>query len=135
MKNYTVLFAEDVPHYGTAEIQAVSDEAALEAAKAYDTSEVTLEAVWENSVSKRIVFIEDPDGNTIHHDVPLDEYDLRYGGQKDRLLCDAAPLMFQTLELCEDVLSDLARLDDGTPSVSALNMARQALAKAKGGAK
>ena len=28
MRTYTVLFAEDVPHYGTAEIHAASDEAA-----------------------------------------------------------------------------------------------------------
>lgn len=60
MKTYTVLFAEDVPHYGTVEIQAESDDAALEAAKAYDISEVTLDPEWENSVSKRIVFIDDP---------------------------------------------------------------------------
>jgi hypothetical protein len=36
MKTYTVLFAEDVPHYGAAEIEAEDDAAALEAAKAYD---------------------------------------------------------------------------------------------------
>jgi hypothetical protein len=34
------------------------------------------------------------------------------------------------LELCVDCLSELSRLDDGTPSVSALQMARDALAKA-----
>jgi hypothetical protein len=135
MKTYTVLFAEDVPHYGTAQIEAESDEAALEAAKVYDISDVTLDTEWENSVCKRIVFIEDPDGNTVFYDVPLDNYDLRYGGQKERLLCDSATLMFEALELCENALADLARLDDGTPSVSALNAARQALAKANGGAK
>jgi hypothetical protein len=48
-----------------------------------------------------------------------------------RLFC-AAPQLRDTLELCEDVLSDLARLDDGTPSISALNLARAALAKARG---
>ncbi len=46
----------------------------------------------------------------------------------------AAADMRDALELCEDVLSELARLDDGTPSVSALHAARAALAKAKGGA-
>jgi hypothetical protein len=46
----------------------------------------------------------------------------------------AAPQLHEALELCEDVLSDLARLDDGTPSISALNLARAALTKAKGGA-
>ena len=41
--------------------------------------------------------------------------------------------MLEALELCEDVLADLARLDDGTPSVSALNMVRAILAKSKAG--
>lgn len=48
-------------------------------------------------------------------------------------LISAAPEMFEALELCEDVLSELARLDDGTPSISALHMARDALSKASGG--
>ena len=45
-------------------------------------------------------------------------------------LC-AATEMLDALELCEDALADLARLDDGTPSVSALHAARAAIAKAK----
>jgi hypothetical protein len=133
MKTYSILFAEDVPHYGFADIEAKDDTAALAAAKAYDLSEVTNDPEWENSVCKRIVHIEDPEGNTVHYDVPLDGYFLRCGSDKDRLLCDAAPDMLEALELCEDALSDLARLDDGTPSISALNMARDAIAKAKGG--
>ena len=36
----------------------------------------------------------------------------------------------EALELCVDCLDELSRLDDGTPSVSALNLARAALAKA-----
>jgi hypothetical protein len=40
--------------------------------------------------------------------------------------------LVEALELCEAVLAELARLDDGTPSVSALHAARAALAKAKG---
>ena len=55
--------------------------------------------------------------------------------QSDNLRLEkAAPDMLEALELCEEVLSDLARSDDGTPSVSALNMARAAITKAKGGA-
>ena len=45
----------------------------------------------------------------------------------------AASNLLAALELCVDCLADLARLDDGTPSVSALNQARDAIAKAKGG--
>jgi hypothetical protein len=40
--------------------------------------------------------------------------------------------MLNALRLCEDVLSDLARLDDGTPSITALNLVRAVLAKTKG---
>jgi hypothetical protein len=43
----------------------------------------------------------------------------------------AASELLEALELCEDALSDLARLDDGTPSVSALLAARAAIAKAR----
>jgi hypothetical protein len=132
MKTYSVLFAEDVPHYGSAAIEAEDDADALERAKAFDLSDVTTDPEWENSVSKRIVFIEDPDGNTVFNDIPLDDYDLRYGGDKVRRLCDAAPALLEALELCEDVLSELARSDDGTPSISALQLARAAIAKAKG---
>jgi hypothetical protein len=49
---------------------------------------------------------------------------------KDERLREAAPEMFKALELCADVLGELARLDDGTPSISALAMARDAIAKA-----
>ena len=40
--------------------------------------------------------------------------------------------MLAALELCVECLADLARLDDGTPSVSALDLARAAIAKATG---
>ena len=42
------------------------------------------------------------------------------------------PAIFDALELCVDCLSELARLDDGTPSVSALDRARAAIARVKG---
>jgi hypothetical protein len=35
MTTYTVLFAEDVPHYGFAEIEADDDQEAIEKARAY----------------------------------------------------------------------------------------------------
>ena len=43
----------------------------------------------------------------------------------------AAGDMLEALVLCVDCLADLARLDDRTPSISALNQARAAIAKAK----
>jgi hypothetical protein len=47
-------------------------------------------------------------------------------------LIKTAPDMLAALELCEEVLAELARVDDGTPSISALNAARAAIAKATG---
>ena len=43
--------------------EAENDAAALDAAKAYDLTEVTTDPEWENSVSKRIVHIEDAEGS------------------------------------------------------------------------
>jgi hypothetical protein len=46
--------------------------------------------------------------------------------------CNAHDDMLEALELCVDCLADLARLDDGTPSISALDKVRAAIAKATG---
>jgi hypothetical protein len=137
MKTYSVLFAQDVPHYGTAHIEAEDDAAALEAAKAFDLSDVTNDPEWENSVCKRIVSLDDPEGNTIINDVPLDNYDLRHGGDKERALCDAAQDMFDALEAAEAQLSMYCIADDGrdTEAHQVLQQMRAAVAKAKGGAK
>jgi hypothetical protein len=97
MNTYSILFAEDVPHYGVVHLEAENDAAALEAAKAYDLSDITNDAEWENSVCKRIVHIEDPNGKTVSYDVPLDDYVLRSGGERERLLCDAASAMLDAL--------------------------------------
>ena len=54
---------------------------------------------------------------------PLLQYELgeAYEAGKGRTkLEELAPRMYKTLLLCEDVLSELGRLDDGTPSISAL---------------
>jgi hypothetical protein len=131
-KTYTAIYAVDVPHYGTARIEAPDDTHALAVAKAFDTGGIHNESCWEDSLCERIVSIEDASGAVIAYDIPLDKYFLRNGGEKERRLCDAASAMLEALQLCEEVLSDLARLDDGTPSVSALNMARDAILKATG---
>ncbi len=47
-------------------------------------------------------------------------------------LIAAAPEMLEALRLCEDALSELARTDDGTPSISALLMIRAIIAKTRG---
>jgi hypothetical protein len=70
---------------------------------------------------------------------PVDEIVIRDKAGKDvalwlseeRRLRSAARDMLEALELCVDCLAELARLDDGTPSMSALDQARAAIAKAK----
>ena len=91
MKKYTALLAEDVPHYGTAEITAANHEEAIAAARLLDVSALCTDPDWSNSACRRIVHIEDPDGNIIAEGVALDSCFLRYGGEPARLLCDAAP--------------------------------------------
>jgi hypothetical protein len=126
MKTYAILFAEDVPHYGFAEIEAEDDAAAIEAAKDYDLSEVTTDPEWENSMCKRIVHIEGPDGKTIAADVALDDCFLRRG-EKDRILCDAAA---DLLAAAKKVVSRWEKGD----LAGAVRELDAAIAKATGGA-
>ena len=74
MKTYTILYAEDVPHYASVQIEAESDEDALQRAMVFDYAGEALEAEWSNPVCKRIVHVEDETGNTIANDIPLDDY-------------------------------------------------------------
>jgi hypothetical protein len=130
MKTYSILFAEDVPHYGFAEIEAEDDAAAIEAAKDYDLSEVTTDPEWENSVCKRIVHIEGPDGKTIAADIALDDCFLRNGGEKDRILCDAAWALLNAGRLALRELREFY-LDSDSQAIAEL---KAAIAKATGGA-
>jgi hypothetical protein len=87
-------------------------------------------------------FITAPDPTGVHRDIYIAEIveaddEGRLATPEQQLanseLIAAAPEMLEALELCEEVLSELARLDDGTPSVSALHMATNAIARATGG--
>ena len=83
-----MIFAQDVPHYGSVEIDAVDDAEALAAAKAYDLSDVACDPDWKNSTCKRIVTIEDESGNVIAEDISLDNWFL-YHALIDTVLCGA----------------------------------------------
>ena len=100
MKTYTVLFAEDVPHYCTADIEADSGEQAIEKAKSHpNTGDLDFaDPDWNNPVCFRIVHIEDADGKLIADDIPLDDFFLRGGGDSDRRLCENAEDMLKALE-------------------------------------
>jgi hypothetical protein len=62
MNTYSVLFAEDVPHYGFAEIKAEDRQAAIQTAKVFDVGSVAHHPEWENAVCRRIITIEAPCG-------------------------------------------------------------------------
>jgi hypothetical protein len=100
MKTYTALFAIDVPHYGSYDIEAGDDDAAIAAAEAlYKADRVVYDdPAWDYAGVARIVHIEDPDGNMIVEDKALDECFIRYGGEADRLLCDNAANMLAALQ-------------------------------------
>src|SRR5580658_4769949 len=100
MKTYTVLFAEDVPHYCTVDIEAESREQAIEKAKDHpNTGNLNFDDPdWNNPVCFRIVHIEDEKGDTVIDDIPLDNYFVRGGGDPDRRLCDNAEDMLKALE-------------------------------------
>jgi hypothetical protein len=98
MKAYSILFAQDVPHYGTAEIVAANDAEALAQAKALDLGELCTDPAWDDPVCRRIVHIEDPAGKIIAQDVALDDFFLRHAQNIEPQLCDAASALKAALE-------------------------------------
>ena len=100
MKTYIVLYAEDVPHYGTAEIEAENDAEAIVKASAItdeDLGNTAIDPDHCSSVCKRIVHIQDEHGNDVAHDLSLDAYTLIHGEDKRRL-CEAGPALLKALE-------------------------------------
>ena len=81
MKTYSVLYAADVPHYATFEVQADTAEAAILAAKAsINAGDVVLaDPDWDNTILERIVHIEDEAGKEVANDVALDNKTLLTG--------------------------------------------------------
>ena len=120
MPIYNVSFSTD-GQCASREIKAATPEKGIQKARRVDPMTLYFQPYERQPVNE--ILIADEHGNELAS--WLDD---------DLWLQLAAPDMLEALELCEDVLSELARSDDGTPSVSALNLARAAIAKAKGGA-
>jgi len=79
----TVTCAQDLPRYGSVDIQASDDATALTAAKAFwdrvqkgEENSPVYDADWCGTVCNRIVEITDADFNQVAADVPLDAYRL-----------------------------------------------------------
>jgi hypothetical protein len=133
MKTYTVLYAEDVPHYGQAEIEATDDDAAIEAArKVYAEGSLDLyDPDWDNTICKRIVHIEDQDGEIIAEDIAIDSYYLSHG-EPQRRLCEAAATMLEALEAQEMAEHDPEAARRKGYVDHARDLRKAALAKARG---
>ena len=121
MKTYSLLYAEDVPHYGTNEIIAATDDEAIAIAKTgpFDYAD---DPDWNNTLCKRIVHIEGPEGRIIAADVPLDAYTLIHGEDK-RQLAESAPQLAQALGEAIEALKRIAETthyENGQP-VTALD--------------
>jgi hypothetical protein len=123
MKTYTVLYAEDVPHYATVEIEADSDTEAIERAKAHDFGDAALEAEWNSSVCRRIVHIDDEQGTAVLGYFPLDDYRLHQASD-----CQA-PDLINALKALREAIGGLPITILNGPLYDALHAADKVLGK------
>jgi hypothetical protein len=133
MKTYTVTYAEDVPHYALGEVEARGPKDAIAKARKLDTETFTAyDPDWSGAVCRRIVSIEDPDGHVVAQDIPLDNFVLHDADTDKRLRLDAAEAMFEAL-----CAQEMAEFDPEASSRkgyfdNALELRKDALAKARG---
>lgn len=130
---YEILYAEDVPHYGLSQIEADNLEQALQLAKERDFGDVILDSDWSSSVCCRIVQIQDEKGDVLGEDIALDGCFIRYGGEEDRLRCEAAEAMLTALE---EAQVQLGHYNEGWPddqeTAKALDLVTAAINLANG---
>jgi hypothetical protein len=121
MKTYTVIFAQDVPHYGTVDIEAESDDQAIEAARIYwrdVENDPVNDPDWNSSVSKRIVEITDESGKSIANDVRLDSYNLERATDEEIKIRAHAKELLESFERAFEILEGIADkllYDEGLP--------------------
>jgi hypothetical protein len=121
MPTYTAEFHTDA-EWALLDIKAATPEKALQKARAVDPDTLDFQSYGDRQPVNYIT-IRDQNSN-----------DLAEWQDDDLRVQLAAREMLEALELCENVLSTLAELDRGALSVSALKIARSAIAKAKDGA-
>jgi len=144
MKTYTILFAQDIPHYGSVEIEAKNDADALRRAKKHWRDVQIGAEPWplhdaqhDNAVSARIVLIYDEtdEHREVAHDVRLDEYVLlRARTARDERTLDNAKAIFTALESVMHWWQSTAHTDDDEMPAELFDKAQGLIAKVKGGA-
>lgn len=133
MKTYTVIYAEDVPHYALGEVEARGPKDAIARARKLDTEMFTAyDPDWSGAVSRRIVSIEDPGGHVVAQDIPLDNYVLHNADTGKRLKLDAAEAMFEALCAQEMAEFDPEAARRKGYFDNARELRKTALAKARG---
>ena len=119
MKTYTVIYAEDVPHYAMGEIEARGSKAAIAKARKLDANTFgAYEADWDNPVCRRIVSIEDEAGNDVARDLPLDNYRIEHLTDEDTTIRHHARELLDALERAHALLgriADTCHYENGLP--------------------
>ena len=117
MKTYTVLFAHDVPHYGSVEVNATGDVDALAKAKVHWERVQRDEEPWpfteaqhDSAVLARIVEIIDETGRQVAADIRLDTYLLSVAPTdlSAKLIENASHMHAALLEIIRQATSGLA---------------------------
>lgn len=112
MPTYDVCYAADYACYGTFEIEAKTDEHAIELAKHYEHGDVSLEVQWNHLVLQRIVDIQRKIGEIVEENLPLDHYYLTDGTKEAKHLWEAAEEMLAALKSIRTAALELAKERD-----------------------
>ena len=122
MQTYNVDFRTDAD-YAVRQFKARSPQDALKKALAF-----------YDKRTEELMFMSYDGGHPVNEIAVFDKHgdEVAVWHDDDMRLRLAAGDLLAALELCVDCLAELSRLDDGTPSISALDQARAAIAKAKG---
>jgi hypothetical protein len=123
MNTYTLLYAEDVPHYAHGEVKARGPKDAIARARKLDTDTFTAyEPDWSNAVCRRIVNITDAKGKTIVEDIRLDDYSLEHGTHDEIRIRDNANEILVAFERAFEIIAGIADklLYEGGEPVTAL---------------
>lgn len=139
MKNYDVLFAQDVPYYGSVLLEAENDDQALAKAKAYWQKVARDEAPrpftdpqHDNAVLACIVSICDNAGREVATDIRLDEFLLHNAPTElDRRIFSNAKPIFDALQAVMHWWQNTAHTDDDMPA-GLFDQAQSAIGKITG---